>query len=324
MTLSEQLGNGGDRVAFVFPGQGSQTVGMGKALSASSPAARETLREADDALGVPFSRLLFDGPASELDDTFNAQPALLAVSVASLRALQERSRSEGQQIAPLVVAGHSLGQFSALVAAETIDFRDALLLVRERGRLMKEAGERRPGGMAAVIGLDDERLVEICHEAESEGIINVANANCPGQTVISGEVAALERAMDLARAAGARRVARLPVSIAAHSPLMHGVSQRLGELVDGIPLRKPKIPVVGNISARAITSVEEIRTELAHHVERPVNWTASIQAMIALGAVTFVELAPGQVLSGLIKRIDRTVTTLGASALLEAPDREAG
>ena len=323
MTLNEQLGNS-DRVALVFPGQGSQAVGMGKALSESSPAARETLREADEVLGVPLSQLIFEGPASELDDTFNAQPALLTVSVASLRALHERSHAEGASLTPLVVAGHSLGQFSALVAADVIDFRDALHLVRERGRLMKEAGERRPGGMAAVIGLEDERLAEICREAASEGIINVANLNCPGQTVISGEAAALERAMELARAAGARRVARLPVSIAAHSPLMQDVSPRLTERIDALAFREPAFPVVGNVSGEPITSVEGLREELAYHVERPVRWTASIQAMVALGATTFVEIEPGQVLSGLIKRIDRAVTTLGAAALLDAAGRQAG
>ena len=324
MTLSEQLGNGGDRVALVFPGQGSQTIGMGKTLSESSSAARETLREADEVLGVPLSQLLFEGPAPELDDTFNAQPALLTVSVASLRALHERANAEGVPLAPIVVAGHSLGQFSALVAANVIDFGDALHLVRERGRLMKEAGERRPGGMAAVIGLDDERLVEICQTAASEGVVNVANLNCPGQTVISGEAAALERAMELAKAAGARRVARLPVSIAAHSPLMRDVSPRLTERIDALPFREPAFPVVGNVSGEAITSVAGLRRELAHHVERPVRWTASIQAMVALGATTFVEIEPGQVLSGLIKRIDRAVTTVGAGALLEAADQRAG
>lgn len=318
MTLSDHIG---DTYALVFPGQGSQAVGMGKALSETSPAVRETFREADDALGVDFSRLIFEGPAPELDDTFNAQPALLTVSVASLRALHERASAEGMPLAPLAAAGHSLGQFSALVAADVIDFRDALLLVRERGLLMKRAGEQRPGGMAAVIGLDDERLVEICQEAESEGIINVANANCPGQTVISGEVAALERAMALARDAGARRVARLPVSVASHSPLMHDVSLKLGELFAAMPLHEPAFPVVGNVSGAAVTSVEDVRSELAHHVERPVQWTMSIRAMVALGATTFVELEPGQVLSGLIKRIDRTVTTIGAGTLLEAlPD----
>ena len=321
MTLREELG---DRLAFVFPGQGSQAVGMGKALSESSSAARETLREADEVLGVPLSRLLFEGPAAELDDTFNAQPALLTVSVASLRALHERADAEGVPLTPLVVAGHSLGQFSALVGAGVIDFSEALHLVRERGRLMKEAGERRPGGMAAVIGLDDERLAEICREAASEGIINVANLNCPGQTVISGEVAALERAMDLAKAAGARRVARLPVSIAAHSPLMQDVSPRLTERIDALPFREPTIPVVGNVSGEPITSVAGLREELAYHVERPVQWTTSIQAMVGLGATTFVELEPGQVLAGLIKRIDRAVTTIGAGALLGAATPQAG
>lgn len=313
MSLREQIG---DQFAFVFPGQGSQAVGMGKTLSVTSVAARKTLQEADDEVGFPLSQLCFDGPAPELDDTFNAQPAILTVSIASLRALRERATSTGEQIAPVVVAGHSLGQFSALVAADVIDFQDALHLVRERGRLMKGAGTERPGGMAAVIGLDDERLVEICREAESSGIINIANANCPGQTVISGEVAALERAMELARTAGARRVARLPVSIASHSPLMEGVSRQLSDRIGAIDLREPRFPIVGNVSGLPVTTVDGVRRELEHHVERPVNWTASIRAMIDLGVTTFIELEPGQVLSGLIKRIDRDVKTIGVNALV--------
>lgn len=316
MSLSDHIG---DTYALVFPGQGSQTVGMGKSLAETSVAARETLREADDALGFSLSQLVFEGPAVELDDTFNAQPAILAVSIASLRALEECAMSDGVRIAPLVVAGHSLGQFSAMVAAGVIDFPDALRLVRERGRLMKEAGTRRPGGMAAVIGLDDEQLMAVCREAGSAGIINVANANCPGQTVISGEVAALERAMELARSAGARRVARLPVSIASHSPLMEDASRRLGELIGGIAFRDPSVPVVGNVSGMPVTTADGIRAELEHHVERPVNWTGSIRAMIDLGATTFVELEPGQVLAGLIKRIDRNVRTAGVSALVSEP-----
>jgi len=311
MTLSEQLG---PNVAYVFPGQGSQAVGMGRDVYDASPAARATFEEADAVLGDDFSTLVFDGPVEELNDTFNAQPALLVTSVAILRALGEKA-AEGVSITPIVVAGHSLGEFTALVAAGSLSFPDALTLVRERGRLMREAGVERPGGMAAVLGLDEAPLVAVCEQASAHGLINVANANCPGQIVISGEVAALEVAMDLAKEAGAKRVARLPVSIASHSPLMADVSVRLKQLTDAIAFRDPEVPIVGNVSAAPIRTVDEIRTELEHHVERPVNWTGSVQAMIALGAETFVELGAGNVLAGLIKRIDRSVKTVGVADL---------
>ncbi|HEU0163391.1 MAG TPA: ACP S-malonyltransferase, partial [Thermomicrobiales bacterium] len=195
--------------------------------------------------------------------------------------------------------------------AGVLSFDQALTLVRERGRLMKEAGTERPGGMAAVLGLTEEQLESVCAEASSEGIINIANANCPGQTVISGEIQALLHAMELAKNAGARRVARLGVSIASHSPLMSKVSQQLGDLVGRIPMRAPQVPIIGNVAGQAITTVDGIRRELAHHVERPVNWTRSVREMIDGGATTFVELGAGQVLSGLIKRINKDVKTVG-------------
>lgn len=309
MSVNEQLGS---TYAYVFPGQGSQTVGMGKDLAAASPAAREVLARADEVLGFALSQLCFEGPAGALEDTYNAQPAILTVSIAALRALEARA---GGPLAPAMVAGHSLGEFTAMVAADVIDFDDALTLVRERGRLMKEAGTARPGGMAAVLGLDDETLVGVCRQAESEGIINVANANCPGQTVISGEIAPLERAMVLAKEAGAKRVARLPVSIASHSPLMADVSRALNTILDGLDLRAPKMPIVGNTTGAPITTVEALREELRHHVERPVQWTASIRTMVDNGIMTFVELGAGSVLAGLNRRIERAAKTVGAGDL---------
>ncbi|MBA3276278.1 MAG: ACP S-malonyltransferase [Chloroflexia bacterium] len=312
MSLREQLG---PNVAFVFPGQGSQAVGMGRDLYERSPAARATIDEADKVLDTNLSALAFEGPVEDLNDTFNAQPAILAVSVAALRALDERTGQNGAAVTPIVTAGHSLGQFTALVAAGSLPFAETLNLVRERGRLMAEAGRERPGGMAAVLGLDETTLTGICDEASSEGIINVANANCPGQIVISGEVRALERAMDLAKAAGAKRVARLPVSIASHSPLMEDVSRKLKLLTDALPIQNPAFPIVGNVSGALITTANEIRAELEHHVERPVNWTGSVESMVTLGAETFVELGSGTVLAGLIKRIDRTVRTVGMAEL---------
>jgi [acyl-carrier-protein] S-malonyltransferase len=303
------------KVALVFPGQGSQFVGMGKALYDVSAAARRVFDQADEVLGFPLSRLCFHGPADELEDTINAQPAILTVSIAALEALKERLGEAGQKVEPVVVAGHSLGEFSALVAAGVLDFPAGLQLVRERGRLMKEAGDEHPGGMAAVIGLDTETLAALCHDAANGGVITVANDNCPGQTVISGEIAALLRAMEMAKARGAKRVARLGISIASHSPLMARASAGLSEVMSRLPLRAPQIPVVANVTATAMLNVDDVRQELAHHVERPVNWTRSVAEMVNGGVTTFIEVGPGQVLSGLIRRIDRNVTTLSLSDL---------
>ena len=313
-----------DNVALVFPGQGSQFVGMGRALYDDSAAARAVFDRSDQTLGLPLARLCFEGPADELEDTLNAQPAILTVGIAALEAIRERAAALGGRVAPVVVAGHSLGEFTALVVADVVDFPAALALVRERGRLMKEAGDQRPGGMAAIIGLDDETLAAVVAEAADAGVIAVANANCPGQTVISGELGALLRAMELARARGAKRVARLGISIASHSPLMARASAQLRDLLDRLPLRPPRVPIVANGTARAMTTVDEVRQELAHHVERPVDWTRSVRAMIDIGAGTFVEVGPGQVLSGLIKRIDRDATTLGLADLGLPAERAAG
>jgi [acyl-carrier-protein] S-malonyltransferase len=291
------------RIAFVFPGQGSQFVGMGKQLYDTSPAARRIFEQADATLGFSLSTLCFEGPQDELDDTFNAQPAILTVSIACLEALKERLGPLGYLGAPSLVAGHSMGEFTALVAAGVLDFEDALKLVRERGRLMKETGELHPGGMAAVIGLDEATLAAVVQEAQSEGVVALANANSPGQTVLSGEIAALQRAMDLAKARGARLVQRLTVTIASHSPLMQQASQHFSELINRIHLRPPQVPLIANISAQALTTVEDLRAELSAQLTGPVQWTRSVQAMVAHGVDTFIEIGPKQVLTGLIKRI---------------------
>lgn len=303
------------KVALVFPGQGSQFVGMGRDLFESSPAAQARLSEADEVLGFDLTRLMFEGPSAILEDTINAQPAILATSVAALVAMEERLRAQNATITPSFVAGHSLGEFSALVAAGVLDYGSALELVRERGRLMKEAGVEHPGGMAAVLGLDDALLNDICARVAGIGTVVVANANCPGQTVISGEDDALDAAMELARNEGAKRVTRLGVSIASHSPLMAEAAARFAKLVAQTPMAEPNAPVVGNIEARPLTTVAEIQEEISRQMESPVNWTGSIQTMVALGVTTFVELGPGAVLAGLNKRISRETPTRGLAEL---------
>jgi [acyl-carrier-protein] S-malonyltransferase len=305
----------GKKVGLIFPGQGSQAVGMGRELAERSAIARDVFNEADDILGFAISTLCFEGPADALEDTHNAQPALLTMSVAALRDLEDRAWSANNGFEPIVTAGHSLGQFTAMVAARVLDFADALRLVRERGRLMKEAGEQRPGGMAAVIGLDDDALAAVVEEAADAGVIRVANANCPGQTVISGEIPALERASALAQERGARKVARLGVSIASHSPLMADAASQLNALLETVDLRDPEIPIVGNVSAAPITTVAQLREEMGRHMESPVRWTDSVRAMVDMGVEQFVELGPGAVLAGLNRRIDRSVPTVGLKDL---------
>ena len=300
-------------VAFVFPGQGSQYVGMGKSLYEASPTARKVFDQADRVLGFPLSELCFEGPEAQLNDTFNAQPAILTVSIACLYAIKERWQAIGQVIAPIYVAGHSLGEFTALVAADVLDFEAALLLVRERGRLMKENGLTRPGGMLAVLGLDREVLEEVVSEASSRGVITLANANSPGQLVLSGEAAALSYAADLAIARGAAKVVRLPITIASHSPLMARAAAQFAELVARLPLRQPRIPVVANITGQLLTTADEVRKELADHILKPVQWTASVLEMVTLGSAEFFEIGPGQVLSGLIRRISREVQVVNLS-----------
>jgi [acyl-carrier-protein] S-malonyltransferase len=285
---------------------------MGAALRGQSPAAAATLEEANEVLGFDLMNLMETGPAETLEDTYNAQPAILAVSVASLRAVES---ALGDQLHPAMVAGHSLGEFSALVAAGVLDYPDALQLVRERGRIMKATGQSNPGAMAAVLGLNDDTLAEICEQASGDGVVVVANRNCPGQTVISGSVPALERASELAKERGAKRVARLGVSIASHSPLMADAAKEFGKLVDAIELRDPQVPVVANGSAQPMTARDEVAVEISQQMAAPVNWTGSVQTMIGQGIRTFIELGPGAVIQGLIKRIDRDVTVLAIADL---------
>lgn len=302
-----------NRIALVFPGQGSQYVGMGRLLYNVSPAARRIFDRADEVLGFSLTTLCFEGPQSELDDTINAQPAILAVSIACLDALRERLNPLGVNILPAMVAGHSLGEFTAMVAAGAIEFEEALLLVRERGRLMKESSIERPGGMAAVIGLNDQQLQAVVDESQAHGVVTMANSNSPGQTVLSGEVGALLWAMDLAKARGAKLVQRLAVSIASHSPLMQQASVHFSELLSQVNMRPPIVPLIANISAQMLNSVEELRHELNGQLTRPVQWTNSVHTMVEHGVETFIELGPKQVLTSLIRRINSQVQTLSLS-----------
>jgi len=299
-------------VALQFPGQGSQHVGMGKDLCAVSPAAAEVFARADHVLGFSLSHLCFEGPAEVLDDTAYTQPALLTTSVAALRALEERSWR------PAFAAGHSLGEFSALVAAGALTFEEALLLVQERGRLMKRAGEHHPGGMAAVIGLEASEVEQICSPIREAtgGYVGVANDNCPGQVVISGDEQALQMGMEAAKVAGARRVVRLAVSIAAHSPLMAEIAAAFRRVLEKVAIRPPEIPFVPNATADPLTDPVQIREVLGRQLTSPVHWTSSVQWIIRQGGTRFVEAGPGEVLTGLLRRIDRAVEGLTATQAL--------
>jgi len=277
------------------------------------PAARAALEEADDVLGFALSRLMLEGSEDELTDTINAQPALMVASVAAMRALEseldsvgiDRARASGGQA--VYVAGHSMGEYSALVAAGSISYADGLRLVRERGRLMKQAGEQAPGLMAAVLGLDEAQISEICAQASgADAIAQIANDNCPGQIVISGNQNGMETAMAALTAAGARKVVPLAVSIAAHSPLMRPAADALRAAIDATTILPPQAPIIGNTTAQELTTVDAIRDELTAQLTGSVRWTASIQHMVDAGVTTFVELGAGDVLSGLVKRIARS------------------
>ena len=290
---------------YLFPGQGSQHVGMAKELADAYPAARAVFAEADDLLGVALSELCFAGPEERLTDTINAQPALFASSMAALCAIHEEL---GALPRPAFFAGHSMGEYTSLAAAGCIDFADGLRLVRERGRLMQEAGEKQPGRMVAVIGLTQEVVAQICAEAAAhDGVAQIANDNCPGQIVISGDESSMTTAMSALDKAGARRVVPLAVSIAAHSPLMEPAAAQLKATIEATDVREPLAPVIGNTSGRPLNSAEAICQELNAQLTGSVHWTASMTYAVDAGVKTVVEFGPGSVLTGLMKRIQRKV-----------------
>ena len=293
-----------EQVAFVFPGQGSQYVGMGLALAEMSPAARAVFGEADAALGAPISELAWSGPAEDLDLTVNAQPAILATSIAYLRAMQAaRAETGAEPLIPAFCAGHSMGQFSAMVAAGTLSFADAIRLVTERGRLMQESAPGRDGAMAAIIGLDPGALPDVLAAGARAGLVVLANDNAPGQDVISGERAAVEAAIAAARERGARKAVILPVSVAAHSPLMADAAHAIARMVDDVTFADPAVPLLANATAALITTGRAARQELVEHLTSGVDWTRTVRAMTNGGVRRFIEVGPGRVLSGLVRRI---------------------
>ena len=292
------------KAAYVFPGQASQKVGMGRDLYDNFDLAKAVFDQADATLGFSLSRLCFEGPEDELHQTINTQPALVTVSFACLKAAQDIGGSGLP--APSFVAGHSLGEYTALAAAGVLDFTTAVYLARERGRLMYEAGLKNPGGMVAVIGFDEALLAEVCAETDTL----IANINCPGQLVISGARENLARAADLAKARGAHRVVPLSVSGAFHTPLMQPAVDGMSEVIPPLDFHEPLIPIVANTTAQPVTIAEQVKAELINQLCHSVQWQRSIEYMIDDGVSTFIEIGPGRVLSGLIRRINRDVKTL--------------
>jgi [acyl-carrier-protein] S-malonyltransferase len=301
------------QLAFVFPGQGSQSVGMGRALVERSPAAAAVFAAADAALGEPLSRLAWDGPAEALDRTEQAQPAILAASIAILEALREGWAAAGIPApVPAFAAGHSMGQYSALVAAEVISLEDGIRLVRARGQAMQASGSGRDGAMAAIIGLDDTRIPELVQGAAAHGTFVVANRNAPGQVVVSGERPAIEVGAELARTLGAKRAIVLPVSVPAHSPLMAEAAEQMRDMLAGVTFKDPAVTLLANAGARPITTGEAARAELIEHLTAGVDWVAAVEHMAGADVTTFIEVGPGKVLTGLNKRIAPHAETLSA------------
>ena len=294
-------------VAYIFPGQGSQQAGMGRALVETYRVSQETFAEADEILGFALSALCFGGPAETLTETTNAQPAILVTSIAAWRALRATCPDLP---APCCTAGHSLGEYSALVAAGALSFPDAVRLTRLRGELMARAGREHPGSMAAILRLKDEQVADICRQAaeRSADAVQVANYNSPGQVVISGGPAGVAAALELVKSAGGRAMP-LAVSVAAHSVLMAPAAAEFAEHVAATSFDDPQVPVIGNVTARPLASAAEIRAELVAQLTSPVQWTASMACMAQAGAATFIEIGPGNVLTGLTRRIDPALVT---------------
>ncbi|WP_102795316.1 ACP S-malonyltransferase [Bowmanella denitrificans] len=290
------------KLAFVFPGQGSQTVGMLAELAASYPQVQQTFAEATDALGYDLWKLVQEGPEADLNATHRTQPALLAASVAIWRVWQSLG---GQQ--PAILAGHSLGEYSALVCAGVMDFADAIKLVQLRGELMQQAVPAGTGAMYAIIGLDDDKVIQACEQAAQGNVVSAVNFNSPGQVVIAGETEAVARAGEACKAAGAKRALPLAVSVPSHCALMKPAAEKLAVALANLELNTPVIPVVNNVDVAMPTEPELIRDALVRQLYSPVRWTESVQKLAEMGAETVLEAGPGKVLAGLIKRIDKNL-----------------
>ena len=287
------------KVAYIFPGQGAQTVGMGKDLYDNFDSVKLLFKQADEAVGFPLTKIFFEGPEEELKKTSNAQPALVAVSIACLKAAQEVG---GKNLpAPSYTAGHSLGEYTALAATSVIDFSTAVYLAKERGRLMYEAGLKTPGGMMAMIGIEEAVLAEICKET---GTV-IANINSPGQLVISGALENIAKAGEMAKAKGAARAIPLQVSGAFHSPLMQPAVDGMAQILDKVTFKDPSVPIIANVTAQPLTHGSQIEEELLKQLCSSVQWQRSVEYMVKNGVGKFIEIGPGKVLAGLVKRINK-------------------
>ena len=302
-----------DEYALLFPGQGSQSVGMAGKVLRVYPNAEHWFTRANDVLEYDLLELIEQGPNERLNQTTHSQPAIFVASVAWLEALRSTWERAGRTLSPKVVSGHSMGQITAMLAARAVDFDDALRLVRQRAEIMHAADSLRPGGMASIIGLRDRVLRRLVGEASSEGTLVVANDNCPGQTVVSGDEAPLRKIMRLADEQGARRVVRLPISIASHSPLMSDAQAHFSEAVQAVQWRDPVVPVVSNISGGLMHTKDQLAHELSEALTAPVQWQQAVKTMAAQGSTLFVEAGPGDVLSKLVRRISRTSWTFPLS-----------
>jgi [acyl-carrier-protein] S-malonyltransferase len=292
-------------LGFVFPGQGSQSVGMMNGLAAAFPVVEQTFEEASDALGRDLWAMVTDGPEAQLNQTQNTQPAMLAAGVATWRVWQERGGA-----APVLMAGHSLGEYTALVCAGAIDFADAVTLVSDRGDYMQQAVPAGQGGMAAIIGMEDDAVRNLCEQAANGDVLSAVNFNSPGQVVVAGTAAAVQRAVEQAADAGARKAVVLPVSVPSHCALMHPAAEKMAQRLEGITIRTPDIPVIHNVSVAAENDPADIRAALVSQIEPPVRWVETVQKMAAEGVDKIIECGPGRVLMGLNKRISKDAKTL--------------